>query len=121
MQPVRQVVHALGDPLRARQCLGGHPLGFIVFGAAHQLEIHRQQRHLLVDVVVQFACDPRSLGFLRLQQSRPEVADSLVARQQMALALAQLDFGTAPSHALNRAAPQSVADCTIRRARAARM
>ena len=44
-----------------------------------QLEIDRQQRHLLADVVVQLARNPGALGLLRIEQPRAEVADALVA------------------------------------------
>ena len=97
MQTVRQVVHVSGNLLSARPCLGGEPLGFARIGAAHLVEIHGQQRQLLADVVVQFARDPRTLGLLRVEQSRPEVADPLVARTKTVLASAQLDLGMVPS------------------------
>ena len=63
----------------------GEPGGVALHRSAQQLEIDLQQRHLLADVVVQLARDPRALGFLRVQQPRAEVADSLVAGEQLRL------------------------------------
>ena len=72
MQSVRQIVHAPGD-VRARGSAASSAsvLALVLTGAAQQLEIDRQERHLLADVVVQLARDPGALGFLRVQQPRP--------------------------------------------------
>ena len=79
MKAVRQVAHVSGNLLSPRPCLGRKTLGVAGFGAADVVEIHGQQRELLADVVVQFACDPRTLGLLCVEQSRSEVTDPLVA------------------------------------------
>ena len=89
MQAVRQIAHVSGNLLSPRPCLGRETLGVAGIGAAYLVEIHGQQRQLLADVVVQFACDPRTLGLLCVEQSRPEVTDPLVARTQTPLASAQ--------------------------------
>ena len=80
MQPVRQVVHAASDLLRAVQRLGGEVLCVSLNDAGELLEIDFKQRHLLADVVVQVARDPRAFRFLRVQQARAEVADAIVTR-----------------------------------------
>ena len=102
MQTVRQVVHASGNLQSLCPYLGDEPPGFARIGDTHPVEIHGQQRQFLADVVVQLARDQRTLGLLRLEQSRPEVADPLVARMETVLASAQIDFGTVPSRSVNK-------------------
>src|SRR5688572_25580426 len=89
MQTVRQVVHVFGNLLRSRPCVGSETLRLTGI-LAYLVEIHCQQRQRLADVVVEFACDPRALGLLCVEQSRSEVTDSLVARPKITLASAQL-------------------------------
>ncbi len=68
VQLVRQIVQALGDAVRSLTRLldKGHRVRALT-PFSKQFQIDRQQRHLLVDVVVQFARDPCALGFLGQQ------------------------------------------------------
>ena len=90
MQPVRQVVHAASDLLRAVQRFGGEILRLSLDDAGELLEIDFEQRHLLADVVVKIARDPRAFRFLRVQQARAEVADAIVTLPQLDLVLEEL-------------------------------
>ena len=65
------------------QCLVRDLPALGLHGATQQLEIDLQERHLLADVVVQLTGNPRALGFLRIQQPGAEVADSLVAGEEL--------------------------------------
>ena len=60
----------LAMPVRAVQRFARERFAVWRNGAAQQLEIDRQQRHLLADVVVQLAGDPGALGVLGVQQPR---------------------------------------------------
>ena len=69
MQAMRQVVHALGEGVRAAQRGAGKPLTEV----GRPLQIRDHQRDLLAEIVVQFARDARALVLLRLDQASPEV------------------------------------------------
>ena len=80
---MREIVHALGGVLRAveravDQAIDPPPMLGLVF-ATHQVEVERQERQSLADVVVQLAGDARAFRVLRPKQAAAEVADPLVA------------------------------------------
>ena len=102
MQPVRQIVHALGD-CSARDSAPRRPAAASAPDAVLPSSSRSifEQRHLLADVVVQLARNPRALGFLRVQQPRAEVADPLVAVRSSAWLPTHLRLGLSPSRPLN--------------------
>src|SRR6188768_4375765 len=102
MQTVRQVVHVLGDASSQIQRFSRLELGLLLAGSAQQLEIDRQDRELLADVIVQLARDAGAFGFLCAQQARPEVADASVTHLQVRLTSAQRVLGAAAACALNQ-------------------
>ena len=106
MQPVRQFVHAAGNILRPVHGVVGHRDRVALGRAAEQLEVDLQQRHLLADVIVQLARDPRPFGFLRVQQPRAKIADAFVAAAQLEFAAPHLFFGLTPPGPLDAAAPR---------------
>src|SRR4029453_2965196 len=85
--------------------------------AAERLEIHRQQRHLLADVVVQFACETRALSLLRAQQASAEVTDALGVPLQFLLIPAHLLLG---AFAARRLHEQTDNQCCLREQECAR-
>ncbi len=69
VQAMRQVVHALGEVMRAAQHGAGKPLTEV----GRPLQVRDDQRDLLAEIVVQFARDTRALVLLRLDQASAEV------------------------------------------------
>jgi hypothetical protein len=97
VQLVRQIVQALGDPVGAlTRLLDQRDRVRALPAFPKQLQIDRQQRHLLVDIVVQLARDPGALGFLRQQQSTAEIVNPLVAGAKRGLVFADLDLRPSP-------------------------
>ena len=64
VQPVRQIVEALGYPLAP---LGDFAKPFAAFAITESLQIDHQECGLLAHVVVQLARNARALDFLRRQ------------------------------------------------------
>ncbi len=71
---------------------------------AQHLEIDRQHRELLADIVVQFARKPGVLLFLGREQSPAEVANAIVARTKLFLARTQPLLGLTASVSLKEQA-----------------
>src|SRR6516162_2031767 len=106
MEAVREIVHALGNVLCAIECalqqtIDATTVLRLVFGT-HQVEIEREQRKLLADVVVQLAGDTCALRFLRAEQAATEIANPLVAGAQFLGAVARLSFSEQSPPLLNQ-------------------
>ena len=69
VQTVRQIVHALGEGVRAAKRGAGKPLAEV----GRLLQVRGHQRDLLAEIVVQFARDARALVLLRLDQAAAEI------------------------------------------------
>jgi hypothetical protein len=73
-----------------RQLIGTEPI-----------EVHAEDRELLIDVVVQFTGDASTFGLLLAEQPSAKVADAVVAGAQAGLAAAQLALDTLPLRPLH--------------------
>ena len=93
MQAVRQIMHAPGDLPRTVQRRHCRRTPTNLSGVGHQLEIDFEQRHLLADVVVEFAGNPRPFFLMRVQEASPEVPDPPVADLQLRRVRPHLGFG----------------------------
>src|SRR6188474_3524775 len=96
-------MHALDDVFHAEGRLIDDLLQRVVDAVTYRRQIDRQQRQLLADVVVKLACNPRALGFLGLQQTPSEIANSPGRGPgELGLTPAQFAFASLRAYALNQ-------------------
>src|SRR5580765_6976647 len=105
VQAVREVVNALGDLPRAIQRFMQQRAGLYLefrLGAPNDLEIDREERQLLADIVMELPGNPGSFRFLCHQQAAAQVPNAIVARPQLRLAAVNQCLRLSSSHTLDK-------------------